>query len=240
MKLLADMHTHTVASGHAYSTIDENMRAAAGQGMQFVAMTDHAPMMQGTTNHAYFANLGVLPDMLHGVRLLKGIEVNIVDYEGTVDMDNMILSQMDIVIASLHSPCLKPGSRKENTRAYLAAMENPWIDVIGHPGDPRYDVDYEEVFERAKETGTLLEMNNASLIPGGHRDGSGELMERILRLSMRDSIPIIVGSDAHFYTGVGVFSYVEALFEKVGFPEELVLNTQPELLLNALKRNKKK
>ena len=231
-----DTHTHSIASGHAYSTVDENMRWAAEQGLELVALTDHAPGMKDTTGHAYFANLHVLPEKLHGVRLLKGIELNILDFEGRVDMDDRVLSRLDLAIASLHMPCIAPGSRKENTRALLKVMENPYVDIIGHPGDPRYDVDFREVFRQAKETGTLLEVNNASLVPGGFRDGSQENVKDILRMSMEEGISVVLGSDAHFYTGIGDFAHAQAILKEVGFPEELVLNTDPQRFLAALKK----
>ena len=129
MKRLMDIHTHAVASGHAYSTVDENLRWAAEQG---------------------------LPEMLHGVQLLKGIELNILDFDGTIDMDEAVLQRLDLAIASLHMPCIKPGTKKENTQAFLKVMENPYVDIIGHPGDPRYAVDYRELFRMAKESTTLL------------------------------------------------------------------------------------
>ncbi|WP_405729997.1 phosphatase [Anaerotignum sp.] len=236
MKLLIDTHTHSVASGHAYSTVDENLRWAAQKGLELVALTDHAPGMKETTGHAYFANLHILPRELHGVRLLKGIELNIMDFDGRVDMDEKVLSRLDLGIASLHMPCIQPGSRKENTRALLKVMENPYVDIIGHPGDPRYDVDYKEVFRQARETGTTLEINNASLVPGGFRDGSQENVKAILQMSMEEGIPVVLGSDAHFYTSVGDFSYALALLKEVGFPAELVLNTDPARFLAGLKR----
>ena len=236
MKLKIDTHTHTLASGHAYSTVDENFRWAAEKGLELVALTDHAPGMKDTTCHAYFANLHVLPEKLHGVRLLRGIELNIMDFDGTVDMDEKTLSRLDMAIASLHTPCIAPGSRKENTRALLKVMENPYVDIIGHPGDPRYDIDYKEVFRQAKETGTILEINNASLIPGGFRDGSQENVKEILRMSMEDGVSVVLGSDAHFYTGIGDFSHAIALLKEIGFPEELVLNTDPARFLASLKK----
>ncbi|MBR4113986.1 MAG: phosphatase [Anaerotignum sp.] len=236
MKLKIDTHTHTLASGHAYSTVDENFRWAAEKGLELVALTDHAPGMKDTTGHAYFANLHVLPEKLHGVRLLRGIELNIMDFNGTVDMDEKTLSRLDMAIASLHVPCIVPGSRKENTQTLLKVMENPYVDIIGHPGDPRYDIDYKEVFRQAKKTGTILEINNASLIPGGFRDGSQENVKKILRMSMEEGVSVVLGSDAHFYTGIGDFSHAIALLKEIGFPEELVLNTDPARFLASLKK----
>ena len=235
MKLLADIHTHSIASGHAYSTITENILAAKEMGLQMIALTDHAPEMQGTTRHAYFMNLQVIPDTLHGVRVLRGVELNIMDFDGTVDLDDYALSRLDIAIASLHPPCIAPGSRKENTNAYLRVMDHPYIDIIGHPGDPRYDVDYKEVIRYAIKTNTLLEINNASLMPDGFRAGSSENIEWILNMAKEEGMPIVVGSDAHYFTGVGAFPYVERLLEKVRFPQELILNLDPERLLQSLK-----
>lgn len=235
MKILADTHTHSIASGHAYSTIDENVRWAARRGLQLLALTDHAPAMKDTTCHAYFANLRVVPQELCGVQILRGVELNIMDFDGSVDLDEKVLSGLDIAIASLHTPCLAPGSRKENTRAYCRVMENPYVDVLGHPGDPRYDVDYKEVFRVARETGTLLEINNASLVPGGFRDGSNVNIEKLLWMCMEEGSPVLLGSDAHFYTGIGDLAYAEGLLQKVGFPEELVLNTRPEEVRKHLK-----
>lgn len=238
MKILADTHTHCMASGHAYSTIQENIKAAAEKGLELIALTDHAPAMQNTTSHAYFANLHVIPDELFGVRILKGVELNIIDFEGTIDLDERTLSRLDISIASLHTPCIVAGTKEENTRACIRAMENPLVDILGHPGDPRYPMDYEEIFKVAKQTGTLLEINNASLVPGGFRAGSDDNIEFLLRMAMKEDVPVVVSSDAHFYTGIGDIMYVERLLAKVDFPKELVLNTDPQKLLYSIKRNK--
>ncbi|WP_313524234.1 phosphatase [Anaerotignum sp.] len=238
MKILADTHTHCMASGHAYSTIQENIKAAAEKGLELIALTDHAPAMQNTTSHAYFANLHVIPDELFGVRILKGVELNIIDFAGTIDLDERTLSRLDISIASLHTPCIVAGTKEENTRACIRAMENPLVDILGHPGDPRYPMDYEEIFKVAKQTGTLLEINNASLVPGGFRAGSDDNIEFLLRMAMKEDVPVVVSSDAHFYTGIGDIMYVERLLAKVDFPKELVLNTDPQKLLYSIKRNK--
>lgn len=238
MKILADTHTHSVHSGHAYSTIMENAKAAADKGLQLLALTDHAPAMPNTTSHAFFANMHIIPKELFGIRILKGVELNILDYEGKLDLQEAILSKLDISIASLHTPCITPGTKKENTSACICAMENPMVDILGHPGDPRYPMDFREVFRVAKRTGTLLEINNASLVQGGFREGSEENIEYILKMSMKEDVPVIVGSDAHFCTAIGDVFYVEQVMARIGFPKDLVLNTNIQELLHTLKRNK--
>ena len=79
---------------------------------------------------------------MYGIELLLGAEVNIMDYRGAVDMADSTMKKMDLVIASLHIPCITPGTREENTNAYLEAMKNPYVNIIGHPDDGRYPVDY--------------------------------------------------------------------------------------------------
>lgn len=237
MKLLADTHTHSVISQHAFSTIDENARFAAKQGLSLMATTDHAPGMAHTAPRAFFANYHILPKELYGVEILYGVELNIMDYKGTVDLDNELLKQMDLAIASLHPPCIAFGTKKENTSALIGAMEHPFVDILGHPGDPRYEIDVEAVFQAAKDTGTILEINNASLVPGGFRSGSEAYIAEFLKLAMKHHVDVILGSDAHFYSQIGDFSYALALMKELEFPEELILNRFPEKIKAVLKRN---
>ncbi len=237
MKYVVDIHTHSVISQHAYSTIDENARAAKQKGLKLIAMTDHAPGMKNTAPRAFFTNYHVLPNFLHDVEILHGAELNIMDYDGTIDLQEDILKTLDIAIASLHPPCISFGTEKENTQACIRAMENPFVDILGHPGDPRYPIDVKKIVQTSKETRCLLEINNASLVPSGFRKGSDVIIEQILNYAMEYEVPVVLGSDAHFYMQIGDFTYCNSLLEKVGFPDELVVNTSVEKLKKALKRN---
>ena len=107
MKILADIHTHTTESGHAYSTVTENIKAASEKGLKLLATTDHTSGMPGGAHDFHFANLKSIPEEMYGVRLLKGAETNIVDYEGNLDVEDELLRGLDIVIASLHPPCIE-------------------------------------------------------------------------------------------------------------------------------------
>ncbi len=237
MKYVADIHTHSVISQHAYSTIDENAKAAKEKGLKLIAMTDHTPGMKNTAPRAFFTNYHVLPHVLHGVELLHGAELNIMDYNGTIDLQEDILKTLDIAIASLHPPCISFGTEEENTRACIKAMENPFVDILGHPGDPRYPIDVKKIVQTSKETNCLLEINNASLTPDGFRKGSDVVVEKILRYAMEYGVSVVLGSDAHFYTQIGDFTYCQSLLEKLHFPEKLIVNTSVEKLKKALKRN---
>lgn len=225
-----DLHTHTIASGHAYNTLREMAKAASDKGLSVLGITEHAPKMPGTCRSFYFHNLKTVPRELYGIRLLLGSEVNIMDFEGNIDLEERDLKGMDIIIASLHTPCIKPGSIKENTTAYLKVMENPYVNIIGHPDDGRYPVDYRALVEGAKEKGKVLELNNHSLDPKCFRRDARENDLKMLELCKEYAVPVIMGSDAHFDTLIGEFSMARELLEEVDFPEELVLNRSVEAL----------
>ena len=81
--------------------------------------------MPGTCHEYYFMNMRILPRTMYGIEIRHGAEVNILDTEGRLDMDDYLLKQMDVVIASLHTPCMqKDAGKAGNTRAVIKAMEN--------------------------------------------------------------------------------------------------------------------
>ena len=139
-----DTHTHTIASGHAYNTILEMAKAAADKGIKILGITDHSKAMPEASGDFYFMNLKSMDREAYGVELLLGVELNIIDYNGKVDLPLRYIKEMDIVIASLHTPCIKPGTKEENTNALIKCCENPYIDIIGHPDDGNYDIDMEQ------------------------------------------------------------------------------------------------
>lgn len=223
-----DLHTHTIASGHAYSTILEMAQAASDKGLQLLGITEHGPAMKGSCDPIYFENVKVIPRERYGVTTLFGVEANIIDADGSVDMEELLLARMDLCVASLHIPCFPPKSREENTRAYLNAMKNPYVNIIGHPDDPRYPIDLRAVVEGAKEHQVLLEMNNSSLAPTSFRKASEEGYLEFLDLCREYDQPVLMGSDAHVDIDVGNHCYVLELLEKAQFPEHLIINTDVE------------
>lgn len=240
MKIIADTHAHTLASGHAYSTIREMAASAAAKGLQALALTEHAPEMPGTCGLYYFQNIDVVPKEISGIRMLFGAELNIMDPEGTVDIPENICRDLDIVIASIHPPCYGTGrTKEENTRAYVEVMRKPFINIIGHPDDGRFPVDYEVLVKTAKETGTLLELNNSSLRPQSFREGTRENMLTMLDLCRQYQVPVTTGSDAHVDVDAGNFRFVQEVMAYCGFPEELVVTTDLEKLMPYLNCSKK-
>lgn len=232
---LFDLHTHTTASGHAYSTLQENLREAGAKGLLAMGSSDHSPGMPDGTNRAFFENYKILPREVGGVRLLRGMEANITDYDGTVD-GGLVMRELDYVIASLHSHCIRAGSVEENTRAVIGAMKNPWVKIIGHPDDGRYPLDLDRVAEAAAAEGVALELNNSSLRPSCSRK-NGPVLERALAQAiMRARARAVMGSDAHIWCDVGNFKECTAMLEELHFPEELLLNETMEGLDFLLRR----
>lgn len=146
------------------------------------------------------------------------------DPEGNIDLGEKELKGLDVIIASLHLPCMKPGTCEENTRAYLNAMKNPYVNIIGHPDDGRYEVDYKALVEGAKENHVALELNNHSLQPNSQRTNARENDTRMLQWCRKYQVPVVVGSDAHFDTHIADFACADALLTELDFPQELVLN----------------
>lgn len=235
MRPVLDCHIHTLSSGHAYSTVTECARAAAEKGLSLIAMTDHAPAMPGGPHRFHFLNLRVLPRWLHGVRLLRGVEANILDSAGALDLDEPILAEMDLVIASLHGPCYESGSREENTKAVVRAMQNPLVDILGHPDDSRMPLDLEEVARVAAQTGTMLEVNNSSLMPVSFRQHAEQNYQVLLGHAIRFGARVILNSDAHFHGDVGNFRGALPLIQACGVPASLVANESAERLMAWLK-----
>ena len=231
-----DLHTHTIMSGHAYNTRNEMIRAAEEKGLEIYAVTEHAPAMPGSCHNMYFMNFRVLPRKHGNMTVLYGAELNILDYQGHVDLPEHILKGMDLTLASLHTPCYVSGTREENTDAYIGAMKNPYVNIIAHPDDERYPVDYERLVQGAKKYHVLLEVNNASLSPGSFRGDPVERYQEMLGLCAEYEVPVVMDSDAHVDVQVGEHGYARKMLDMVKFPEELVVNFHSELLKGYINR----
>jgi putative hydrolase len=225
----ADLHVHTLASGHAYSTLGEIAREAADKGLQLVGMTDHGPALPGGPHPYHFAALRFVPESLCGVRILRGIEANIPG-PGKLDLADEILDGLDLVMAGFHEACGFDGrGREANTRALLGVLEQSRVKVVAHPGNPAFPLDYEVVVRKAAETGTALELNNSSFSLS--RKGSAGNCLEIARLCARFGAPVTVSSDAHIAQGVGEFSAALDVVRQAGIAWEQVVNRTMESTL---------
>jgi putative hydrolase len=235
--LEVDAHTHTIASGHAYGTISEMAKAAAERNIKVLGITEHTSGIPGTCADIYFMNLKVVPRNLFGVELMLGAELNIIDYEGGLDFPQKEFRNLDLRIASMHPQCLEPGTKEQNTAGLIGAICNPGIDIIGHPIDGTFPLDYEPIVRSAAEHHVLLEVNNHAL-RSPSRINAFENCCAMARLCKQMGIPMVCNSDAHFMTDVGNTSHISPVFEAVDFPEELILNLSAERFRDYIRWNR--
>lgn len=123
MLIEADLHCHSLASSHAYSTVDEMAAAAHKAGLRAFALTDHATDMPDSPHSWHFQNLCVLPQKINDVFVLRGAEANIRNFEGETDMKPIELECLQWIVASCHAPVIRAGSKDENTAAYVNAIK---------------------------------------------------------------------------------------------------------------------
>lgn len=227
MELIADLHTHTIACGHGYSTVEENIRGAQERGLLALAITEHGPCIPGGPHPFILGGLKILPKEIQGLRLLRGAELNILNTQGELDLGPERKGRLDFILAAFHPNTPYSGtSQEENTQALLQTLEDPFVDALAHPDNPLYPVDYAQVVEKAVLEGVMLELNNGSLLkdrPG--RPSGYENAKRILELGKEHGLLITVGSDAHISFHVGNLQAAQELLQEVSYPPELVLNT---------------
>ena len=221
MKIIADTHTHTIVSGDAHSTLLENLRAAKARGLNYLCVTEHVNSIPRAAPPTYFRSMCSIPREYDGVHLVRGVEANILDYTGRLDMPDDTLDWLDWVIASLHDLVITSATREEHTACWLAIAENPLVDVIGHCGDPRYAFELDVVMPAFRKYGKIVEINSHSF---EGRTGSSEGCRRVALACMKYGVPVVVSSDAHFVDHIGNFKEALDMLGKIGFPEKLILN----------------
>lgn len=232
-----DVHTHTIASGHAYGTLTEMAKAAADKGLKLLGITEHTRGIPGTCEDIYFVNMRVVPRQMFGIELMLGAEINIIDYDGSLDLEEKYMKFLDIRIAGIHSLCYQFGTPEENTRAVINSIKNPNVDIISHPDDGRCSLNYEQIVKAAKEYHTLLEINNNSLRT--KRKNVKENVNTILTLCKKYEVPVLVSSDAHYMMDIANMDHVQTAIELADFPENLIINYSADRFKEFISENRK-
>lgn len=227
MQIIADMHTHTIASTHAYSTVYEMARGARRKGLSAIAITDHGPDMPDAAHEWHFLNMNVIPRQIEGVTVIRGIEFNIRPGGELDHMQDRCLKHMEFTLASFHDVCCAPVSKAVHTEMWEKILHDKRVNALGHSGNPKYDFDKEYIISHCNEFGKVVEINNNSFLI---RAGSRESCTEIARLCKKYSVPIVVDSDSHMEYMVGEVSEALAMLEEIDFPEELVINSSMERL----------
>ncbi len=228
MKLVADLHTHTIASTHAYATVTEMTEEAGKLGLFALAITDHARTMPGAPGPFYFESLSILPEYFKGVRLLAGIEANICDYDGNLDVEQRLQNSLDWIVASMHMPTLKGKPSVEKcTNAYLKLAENPNVNVIGHSGSEYFKYDYDTVIPKFAKEGKLIEINDSAF---RYQKDCLENCVNIAKLCKKYGARICVDTDSHFTHTLGRAYKTLEILRDIDFPEKLIVNTNVDNL----------
>lgn len=221
--LKVDLHTHTIASGHATTDrVTDLAKEAAARGMEILGISDHGPATPGSASLSYFRNLFLCERKRFGIELRYGVEANILDKDGTLDVPDEILETLDYCIISMHRPIYTSGSALENTRAYIRAMRHPKVKIIGHCDDSRFPVDYRELVEAALSCNVLPELNNVSLLPDSYRKDCHANAAKLLQSCEALSCPILLSSDSHGKQHIGEADEAWKLIREVDFPANLI------------------
>ncbi len=222
--LEVDTHVHTVVSGHAHSTIYENILFAQKVGLKGLVCSDHGPHVYGAAKGFTIYIMKSWPAVMEGIRVYRSIEANILNETGELDVEESQIRTLEFVLAGIHES--DQLSKEQRTAGCVAAYDNPYVDCVSHPDKLKYIVDFEPVVLAAKRHDKMVEINNKSM----HiRTGGRENVPELLMLCKKHDVRIIVSSDAHICYNVGNFGLTEALLQEVGFPPELVLNRKLEV-----------
>lgn len=232
--LEVDLHCHTLFSKCGIHTHMELLTRAKELGLKALAITDHGPILKPTTPGPFWDRL---KNPIPGIKLFKGMECNVLDSEGNIDLPEDKLKYMDIVLLGLH-PNLPPCDDKyKNTNMLIKAMEkNPAVNVITHPNDRHYPVNFFRLAAAAIENDVVLELNNSKTLLQRVDDSvTRELISACKELGCH----IIINSDAHAIEELGLDESVRPLLREVDFPEDLIVNSTADKAFNWIKTLKR-
>ena len=234
MQILADYHTHTKYS-HGKGTIEENVLEAISKGIKTIGISDHGykHLTYGIKLNDIYKmreEIDKLNEKYSNIKVLLGMECNILDNRGNIDINDKIIENCDYIMAGYHfastptslksmlNHCnnymIKNDKSKDyNTEAIINAMKNNNIFIITHPGD-KGDVYIEEIAKVAKDTDTRLEINSS------HGFLNSSQLVKIKDIGNK----FIIGSDAHIPQNVGNFDLAMKIIKEARLDTSLVEN----------------
>jgi DNA polymerase (family 10) len=222
-----DVHMHTVETD-GRNTIEEMAEAAKERGYQYMAITDHSKNLafaNGLTDEralAHIAKIRAVEEHIKGIRIFTGIEVDILG-DGSLDLSDSVLEQMDIVIASVHSQFNQ--DRATMTGRLLKAISNPNTSLIGHPTGrlllrrDAYQFDLDAVLQAAAQHKVAMELNS-------YPDRL-DLSDVHLRLAKQHGVKIVINTDSHHTSHMAKIHYGVTQAKRAWLTKDDVLNTLP-------------
>jgi putative hydrolase len=232
--LPVDFHCHTTFSDCGLHSIMEMLTEAKRRGLAGLAITDHGPAQGGHVNTSFFERLN---DPLLGIKLLKGMECNLLDDRGEIDFPKRCLKWADIVLLGIHPNSLRDLGKTKYTDMLCRALEkNRFVDIIAHPNDEQYPVDYFKVARTAAKLGVALEINNSKMF---YKRSKPAEVRAILEACRKTGCCIAVNSDAHAINEVGCDESVHPLIKASKFPRELIANASAASAFAFVKERRK-
>lgn len=236
--LKIDLHTHTIASGHAFNTIYEMAKTASERGVKVLGITEHGPETLGSAKEVYFECLDHVPKKLYGVKLLFGAELNIINEQGCVDLSEATLKRLDFTSGFHIADSFKSQSQKTCTSAIIEAIKNPYVSVLVHAYKPsnHIDTDIEKIAQAACDNKKLMEI---SLTHFDNRVAiHGERLERLkmmIRIVKKNNLKILLSSDAHVESEIGVDKGFRANMKQLGLTDKDIANNDINYLRKFIK-----
>jgi DNA polymerase (family 10) len=228
--LRGDLHTHTTWSD-GKDSLEDMVAAAIARGYAYYAICDHSQRLRGELLQQQAEQIDALNELVAPFRILKGIEVNIRP-DGTLDVSEEELATRDWVVASVHSRF-----DHNPTERVMAAMESPYVDLIGHPTNRRIgkrqpaNLDVERVIEKALETGTFLEINS--------QPDRLDLTDVHARAAREAGLKLVIDSDGH---QIAALDYVElgvGQARRAWLTKDDVVNTRTWKQIEKLRKKRK-
>lgn len=221
--LEVDFHSHSFFSNCGIHTHIELLTRAKELGLKGLAITDHGPALNSRITPPFFDRL---KNPINGIKLLKGMECNIVDNSGTIDLPLRYCKFLDLVLLGLHPNIARGQSRETYTEMMLTALEkNPWVDIVTHPDEKDYPLDYQTVAVHAKKYGIALELNNSKLL---HDRTSPAEMTKLITACKVTGCSVALGSDAHALEEIGLDDAIRPFLTQLKFPDDLLVNNTAE------------
>jgi putative hydrolase len=218
--LEADLHVHSLFSACGLHTYLELIEHGRRIGLKALAITDHGLAVGGGHLTSVFFERFQPP--YDDIKVYKGIELNLLDGKGTVDVSWQFMPFIDVLLLGVHPNLPADRSKKFYTDMVLAALDrNPFIDILSHPNDPMYPLDYLKIARRAKTTGVALELNNSKVL---YKRSTVEDAFELIYACKEAGCSMAVNSDTHAIQELGRDDEVRPLIEKAGFPAELIVN----------------
>lgn len=236
MIIEVDPHIHTVISGHSWSTLNDYAEQAIRTGMKGFCLTEHGFRTPGGPPEFIPQAELQIPEVYKGIRVFKGLEANILDYDGSLDVREKYLKFLEFCIASIHFFCLRGGTEEQNTEAYRNVLKNPYVDMIGHPDDPEVPCDLEALVLETKNWNKIIELNNRSLSP--NRIDRADNAQKMMKLCKKHGVRICISSDAHWHEMMGDYAASLNFLEEIDFPKELIANLTLERFLQYVEERK--